>query len=564
MPTFKQLSQKHPEWDGPYWRRCRALYAGGKRLLNDRAVMNDIFPKHLAEKPHVYEERCKRAYYIPYAGEIIDMITSALFSEDLKMEAEPEPDPWYDDWAKDVSPPGGQKQTLQRFLKEQVTTALLCRRAWTLVDLPSIDDAINDSLARNTPPTIQAPPGSLAEQEQMGMLNAYACPLDPDAVWDWETDRDGRLLWVLVHYTTARRASLEGSRDVVTEQWMHYTSVGWERYEISYPRNKPPMDSEEVPRVAQGPHSFGRVPVIPLELTDGLWAMGKIESIAVAHFNKRNALSWAQYKALFPVMTHFAGPPDTMNPITEDPDRAVNQTIGQGHVVQLGDKDRLEYIGPDSGPYTVAQADLAILRDEMHRVVHQMAMSVDNSAAALQRSAESKQVDQSSTCVVLREFGKIVREHAIELHEVAQVGRQDPKVAAWSASGMDSYSDASVDAVVAQAQTMEIVSIPSATFQREWKYLVAKRVLGDVVEEDTLDLIRDELEDNITNEQFVAPTPMEQFEAEQENAAADREIAAATKTPAEEKPGESAKPSGKPASGSAKPAPKASKKTAKK
>jgi len=468
--------------------------------------MKQVFPPHLAERPIVWEERCRRAYVIPYAGEIIDMITSALFSSDLQMTAEPEADPWYKDWSKDVSPPGGQKQTLQRFLKEQITTALLCKRAWTLVDLPTINDDVADALAADA--LIKVPVGSLIEQERLGRLDAYACALDPECVWDWEVDRDGRLLWVIVHYQSARRDGIEGDRDTITEQWMYYTSSSWERYELTYHKNTPPIDMTEVPKVDAGGHSFKRVPVIPLELTDGLWAMGKIESIAVAHFNKRNALSWAQYKSLFPVMTHFAGPPDVTNPISEDPDRILNQTIGQGHVVQLANLDRLEFIGPPTAAFATAAADLNTLRDEMHRVVHQMALSVDNSAAALQRSAESKQVDQSASYVVLREFGKIVREHAIELHEVVQVGRGDPKAVMWGAAGMDSYSDASVDAMVTQAQSMELISIPSASFQRAFKFQLAKRVLGDSVEEDVLDEIRDELEENITNEQYTAPVMM--------------------------------------------------------
>jgi hypothetical protein len=501
VPTYKTLKQKNPEWDGGYWRRVRALYAGGKKLLGDRDLLREVFPPHLAERKGVYDERCRRAYFIPYAGEIIDMITSALFSEELMMVGDPEPDLWYEGWAKDVSPPGGAKQNLRQFVKQQLTTALLCKRAWTLIDLPTISERADTDEP-------EPPPVTLAEQEARGLLDAYACGLDPECVWDWETDKEGALLWALVHYTEARRAGIDGNRDVVTEEWMYYTPVNWQKYAITYHKTTPPQDPTLVPLVAQGTHSFGRVPIIPLELTDGLWAMGKIESIAVAHFNKRNALSWAEYKSLFPVLTHFAGPPDPTNPLTDDPDRALNQTIGQGYVVQLGDKDRFEYVGPDTASYAVAQADLAILRDEMHRVVHQMAMSVDNSAAALQRSGTSKQVDQEAACVVLREFGKIVREHAVEMYELAQVGRQDPAPTAWSAQGMDDYDDLSVDSLVTTAQTMELISIPSATFQREWKFQLARRVLGDGASDEVLDDIRKELDTNISNEQFQAPALM--------------------------------------------------------
>jgi hypothetical protein len=513
VPTYQTLKQKNPDWDGAYWRRVKALYAGGKKLLADQNLLQDVFPPHLAELPHVYAERCKRAYYIPYSGEIIDMITSALFTENIRMEAEPAPDVWYEEWSKDVSPPGGQKQTLRQFLKAQLTTALVCKRAWTLIDMPAVA------------PDPDALPTSLKEQEDAGLLNAYACALDPECVWDWEFDKDGRLQWLLVHYEHARRSGINADRSLVTEEWVYYTAEGWQRYAISYKKGHPPGDGVEIPLVAEGTHSFGQVPVIPLELPDGLWAMGKIESIAVAHFNKRNALSWAEYKSLFPVLTHFAGPPDSLNPVSEDPDRAVNQTIGQGHVVQLSSEDRFEYVGPDSAAFSVAQEDLNILRDEMHRVVHQMAQSVDNSGAALQRSAESKQVDQSATSVILQEFGKIVREHAVLMHEVAETGRGDaPRE--WQANGMDDYDDVTVDVLVTQAQTLELVPIPSATFQREWKYQLARRVLGDSVSEDMLDDIKAELEENITNEQFVQPTAEESMAAEQETMAAqhDHEI----------------------------------------
>lgn len=490
MPTYKTLCQKNPDWDGLYWRRTRALYAGGKKLLGDRAVMADVFPTHLAEKKEVYDERCKRAYYIPYPGEILDMITSALFSEDMLVTGTPDPDPWYAEWIDDVSPPGGAKQTLRQFLKQQLITALCCKRAWTLIDLPAIAEAA------------EAEPANLKAQEDMGMLDAYACGLDPECVWDWECDDDGELLWLLVHYQYARRDGIEGTRDVITEEWTYYDQQKWQKYRVRYTKAKPVQEADQVPIVAEGAHSFGRVPVISLDLPDGLWAMGKIESIAVAHFNKRNALSWAEYKSLFPVMVHYAGPPDALNPATDDPDRVLNQTIGQGYVVQLGDKDRLEYAGPETGAYAIAQKDLDTLRDEMHRVVHQMAQSVDNSAAALQRSAASKQVDASAAAVVLREFGKIVREHVIEMFEVVQTGRQDARPVAWEAEGMDDYDDVTVETLITSAQTMELISVPSATFQRAWKFQLARRVLGDSITDEQVEEIKNELEENITNEQF--------------------------------------------------------------
>jgi hypothetical protein len=498
MPPYKVFRVRHPEYDAGYWRRCFALYAGGKTLLGDRALMKDVFPPHLHEEDFVYQERVKRAYYIPYPGEIIDSIVACLFGEQLTVTAEPAPHPFYADFLADVSPPGGKTTTINELLKEQVTQALCKKRTWTMVDLP-----------RGGPPEAY---DSVAEQERDGVLDAYACVVHPECVVDWECDETGELMWALVRHEIRKRAALVDGRDMITEEYTYWTRTNWERYAITYKVDKPPQDGDEVPSVGTGPHTFGVVPLVPFELPDGLWAMGKIESMAAAHLNKRNALTWAEYKSLFPVLAAFQQPPDALNPITDDPNRALNQKYGQGRVLQFGDKDDLRYISPDTAPYLAAMQDLDKLRDEMHRVLHSMALSVDNSAAALGRSADSKQMDSTATAVVLRAIGQLVREHVRRILVLVEKGRGDKPVT-WAISGMEKFNDISTDALVQQALTVETVSIPSATFQQVWKYKVAKRLLGDDATEAQMEEVLQELEQNISNEQFQAPTPMQQFEA---------------------------------------------------
>lgn len=494
MPPYKAFKIRHPDYDSRLWSKCRAFYAGGDRLLGDKHMLQEVFPPHLSEASTIYAERCKRAFYIPYAGEIINSICAGLFAEPLNLRSEPEikDDEFYAEFPEDVSPPGGRTQTLNDLLKEQIGTALLCRRAWTLVDLPSI------------PPDMEMPE-TLMEEDGLGLRNAYAVSIDPEMVLDWEMTEDGALEWVLVMHRSSKRDGLMSDRSLVVEDYTLYTPDSWERYRAEYVIGKEPGDDDEIPLLDSGQHSFGKVPLLMLELPEGLWAMGKVLPIAIAHMNLRNALSWAEYKSLFPVLASFKQGIDMSNPITEDPDRDVNQVLGQGYMFSAAAGDDLRYVGPDSGPFTAAMQDLNNLRDEMHRVLHQMAQSVDNSGAALQRSADSKQVDQQSTAIILRALGQILKEHVVEVMELVQRGRGDKEVG-WRPEGMEKYDEISVSGLLEQAEVIDTVSIPSATFKQLWTYNLARRILGDNAEEEDLENIRKELEENVTNEQFM-PLP---------------------------------------------------------
>lgn len=510
--TYAALKRRHPGYDEKKWGICRALYAGGDKLLANDDVMKELFPRHSVEPMEIYQERRRRAYYIPYAGEIIDAVVASLTSAPVSMTSEPEPTgedaKFYEDFYQDVSRPGGKKQSLNQLLRDQILTALQCRTAWTLIDLPpNMEEA----------PDQPATPGyaSLADQLASGALDAYACPIAPENVCDWEEDDSGELAWALVRAVEKRRQGLMDARDKVQETWTYYDREGWARYIVEYDEKQPPTDDLEVRLDKSGSHSFQKVPLVRLELPEGLAAMQKIQSIAIAHFNKRNALTWAELKSLFPVPVAFLQDADPLSPASQDDSRAM-----QPHAVNrmrvMAEKDRLEYFSPDTAPFDFAGNDLNNLRDEMHRVLHHMALSVDNSGAALQRSADSKAIDQAVAAVVLGALGVYVREHAIEIYQMVQVGRGDSDpgddAREWTAHGMDDFDDTTAAALIEQALNLEAVQIPSATFQVEYRFGIAKRLLGAKTSQETLQKVRKELEGTLTQESFTVAKDAEAAE----------------------------------------------------
>lgn len=509
---YKTLKERHVDYMAEYWARCRALYAGGPKLLENKDLLAKIMPMHGKEDKKIYQERQNRAFYIPYAGAIIDKLVAELISKPITFELEEtttrsddggvtgsSEDPeeaketelpkYYADLVKNCGKMGGPKQSINQFAREQMFTALQCRTAWALVDMPKAP--VEGYLNR-------------AEQDKAGGLNAYICAIEPECVVDWEESEDGDLEWVLVQDLICKRTGIEQNRNTVTLRWRYFTRTAWAVYELTYDKTKKPdgpTDNDVAKLVDSGTHSFLKCPVRRMVLPDGLWAMGKLEAMARAHMNQRNALSWGQLKALFPVPVLYAMAPVPNDPVSEDMGRAA-QTHGQGFIRVLAEKDKLEYFSPDTAPYQIAGEDLNVIRDEMHRVLHSMAMSVDNSGAAMQRSGESKAIDQAAAAVILRALGVFLREHLEELLNLISTGRKDNQ--AFAAKGADNFDDVTLSQLVLDAVGLETVAIPSAHFQKKFKLKLAKLALGADATEDDLNTIKEELESTTTQDELDA------------------------------------------------------------
>lgn len=492
---YKQFKIRHPEYDAEYWRICRLLYSGKKMreaLENDSELAKRLFPRHNAEELTTYRDRLSRSFYVPHAGQIIDFLVSALFTAGVSMVSEPEEhDPFYDIFYTDVSPQGSSRMTVNNLLWQSAQTALICQRAWTLVDLPTAEEATET-------------PVSLADEEAKGLRRAYAIPMPPECVIDWEEDDKKDLLWALCRCVKSERQGLTGARDKIVEEFTYYDRERWQRYAIEYKidRNgnaQVPRDNAPVELIEEGKHSFGKVPLVPLDLPDGLYAMGKIESLATEYFNKSCALSWGEYKSLFQFLSITLAPDNPENAATGDPNRGLNQTIGQGRVWVGAQGDKLEYVSPDSEPYRVSMERLRDLRDEMHRVCHILALSQENSAAAMQRSAQSKQVDQVATAIVLGALGGIVREHVTKIYEMVGFGRRDPLIT-WRAYGLDDFDKISTDALIDEVTRVEMISLPSPAFQKTYKHKLARRLLGSEMTDELDEEIGKDLESHISDE----------------------------------------------------------------
>lgn len=514
---LKLLCEKHSgdeddEYDAKYWRRLRALYAGGKKLLKNHELMVELFPPHRQEHVSVYAERVARAFYMPYAAEIIDHIVASLTAMPVSLtlaakgegDAPPNP-PYWEDFMEDLSPEGGEKCSLQRLLHDQIQEALIVRCAWTLLEMPKRKSSAEYS--------------NILEQQKDRALDVYAVPVKAECVFDWEYAPDGELAWAVMHVEERRRESIDTTRNMVTRRWTYYDRSEWRIYEITFPEKKEPNEKAIIPEVARGAHPFGKVPLVRMVLPDGLWAMNKLEGLAREHFNKRSALSWAEYQHLFQELYEFLEAQVSNGGVSVDgagssPSRGTDQERGQGFVQVRSAGDKAEFIGPDPGSFGHGIVTCNNTRDEMHRVTHQMSLSVDNTSAAMQRSGMSKAHDRAAQAVVLTALGEIIRDHAELVMDMAAAARQDRElVGQWRAAGADKFDQKNASDAVEEAVNMATVTVPSPTFMRLYFFQLAKATLGPNVTIEELKTIREELEDNIPDEMMPvtpgAPLPVD-------------------------------------------------------
>lgn len=521
--TWGDFQQRHPEWDGAYWSECRALYGGGKRLFGgDQKVFESLFPKHLYEAPLVYKQRKDRAHYYAYPGSIIDHLLAGLGTDPLEISfaevddkgkaTSPPGTDWWTKWVQDVTDEGessadkpkGESEkpddeagdggrSMHTFLVDVLRESLQTQTAWVLADLPRFGDGTAPATGDGDDP--------------------YLCIVPAEQVIDWEEDDRGQLTWAIVMTTKLMRTTPQDKRGKLHFTYVLWDTEAWTRYDIDVDPAKPPTEQTVIAPSAEGRHGFGRVPLERLKLSDGMYAMGKMHSLAREHFNKRCAMSWAEYKSLHSVLYEYLAPEESGSanlPVAmaqQDPARAVTQVRGQGYTQVRGDKDRAEYVGPPVDAFTAARESCNDIMREMHRVMFSMALSANMDSAALRRSGESKQSDNSSTEVLLDAFGAIIMRFCRRLLMLAGLGRAEP-VPKAAITGLQSFNvEGTAEAIEEAIALLNGVPILSPTFKELYLARLYGRAIGDATQEQ-LETFRDEIREGISAEEAIRQAGM--------------------------------------------------------
>src|SRR5687767_14644094 len=380
MPTYAELNQRHPSWDGAEHERLCGLYEGGKRL---ERLYPALLPRRDREREQRYQLRLKEAQYRNYLGPIIDYFKSMLFASrpilKAKEGADTEPTtPPGDYWSAFREDCDGGGTDLDAFFGQVLIDAMVGRTGWLGISVP--DDG---------GPT----PVNVTEFEARKLGDVKLTPLCAADVFDWDEDESGRLAWAITHKREQRRVGIAGGRNRVVETWYYLEPNAVSTYQLTWDTDKPPGPDTEVPRMgAPVPNRLGLVPLVCLDLPPALWIANRLQSAQLAHFRKLNAQAWSL------AATCYAMPVIKV----EDPAEYVKQSSGAGYEIVLERGDDYTFEAPPADHFSALDNEIKAEKDEIFRVAHQMALGVENNAAAVGRSADSKASDNEITRVVLR------------------------------------------------------------------------------------------------------------------------------------------------------------------
>jgi hypothetical protein len=466
------LDQKNGEYDPKEMARHRALYAGGKAV---RVLLDELLYKGQNEADQRFQARKDRAYYVNHCASIVDQLVAWLFSAQPRVASDPaDPDEFWKDFIGNCDLGG---HSLHQFQQERLREAFITRRAWTLVELPTRDAA-------------QQQPSSLADEDRAGMRRAYLVALPTESVIDWEYDEDGELLWATVKNESRPRPDPSQPRGLRVVTWTIYDRQRWTRYE--WRQKKPGVtwtDKEDAKEIGSGLHTFDRVPLDELCLPEGFYLLGKVADHLVESFNARNAKSWGMYTGLFAMPVH------KKVQSADGSDTSINRSyFGNGYGIEIGHDEDLYLLEPSGASFTTAKEHIAELKDELYRVVHQMALSADNSAGAMKRSGDSKAQDKESSEIVLQALSQIEAPNREAKLNLVAAGRKD-KVE-WDVTPVEKFSLQSAGEVIQDCTLAGAAGVRSKTFEKERQKKLAAALLPDL-EEEKAKQIDEEIDENV-------------------------------------------------------------------
>jgi len=228
---------------------------------------------------------------------------------------------------------------------------------------------------------------------------------------------------------------------------------------------------------AHGLAKLGRVPLIPLRISEGLWLLNRAGLLQLEHFNKSNALGWALTMGLFAMPVVYS-------------EREWSQMVGESYYIQLAPGDKFGWTEPEGKVYQIAAENLTSLQEEIYRVCYlpQAGGSLDKAAV---QSGISKQLDFSITQEVLRAYGDAVKEQIRRVLKAIAAAREDG--IEIGVAGLDDFDIADFSTELLQAQQVLALGVESPTLKKEIFKKLAMKLVSDARQE-VKDRIVEEIE----------------------------------------------------------------------
>ena len=454
-----EINREHPDFKrkAHMWRMYRDLYVGGHEFKMRAA---DYLLRRQKEPLDVYSERLQRVFYENYVGSIVDWYASTLFRRQPSLQVQAGLTSGRNFLMKFADDCDMRGTNLSAFFRQCFVDALVAGRSHILIDFPRSAKT----------------PQNRAEEDLAGLSRAFLVEYQAEEVINWSRDARGDYEWVVLRHSVHRQPEMESAEIVKETYWNYYDRTDYRTYRSIAIADREPL----VELVAEGRHGLARqnrVPLLDLQLSDGLWLMNKAAHLQLEHFNKSNALGWAITMGLFAMPVIYS-------------DREWNQIVGESYFIQLGPTDKFGWTEPDGKVYQIAAQNLETLKEEIYRVCY-LSQASGEMIGGRAQSAASKQLDFTITQEILRAYGTSVKDCMRNVIAAISDAREDG--IELSVAGLDEVDIGDFGTELQQAASLLQLGIDSPTLRSQVYQRLALKYLSDA-RQDVKDQIAQEID----------------------------------------------------------------------
>ncbi len=457
---IEALNKENPEYRDRkgMWQRYWDFYVGGEQLRRNASL---YLVRRQKEPNDVYLERLSRVFYENYLGSCVDWYAATLFRTppDLGFRtSNPGVEEFFTGFGGDCDCRG---TPLLEMARRVFIQSLVFRESYVLIDFPRVRSEVS----------------TRAEEDAVGKSRAYLVNYTAPQVTNWKMDGNGAFEWVVLKTHRVYQEAFDSAELVSEDRWAYYDRENFRIYRLRRSERGEAggvaagPGEAGVELVDQGRHGLaeiGRVPLVRMAVTDGLWLANKAALLQQEHFNKSNALAWALHMGLFAMPVIYS-------------EREWQQIVGEAYYIQLGPNDRFGWTEPEGNVFQIAAENLDRAKDEIYRVCYLMTQAGGREARHLGQSGASKQRDFAITHEVLRAYGGMIKGFLREVLELVRRARRDD--VEISIAGMDQFDDPDFGEELANAVGLQGLGIRSERLDREVKRRVAMKYLEGASQE---------------------------------------------------------------------------------
>ncbi len=454
------LDTEHPRYRDrkEMWEQYWDLYVGGEQL---RRNATRHLVKRQKEPADVYGERLARVFYENYLGSCIDWYAATLFRTRPTLECRTNTRSaaaFYDEFVANCD---CRNTSIFELLRHTFVETLVFGESYVRIDFPGIN---GDAASR-------------AEEDATGASRAYLAPCSPLELVNWSRDDSGEFEWAVVRSTREFQPRPESTQSVRETRWTHFDRNS---YRV-YVRREEGGEADDARLVSEGRHGLarlGRVPLMRMSVSDGLWLANKAGLLAKEHLNKSNALSWALHMGLFAMPVVYS-------------ERDWQQMVGEAYYIQLGPDDRFGWTEPEGKVFQIAADNLDRLKDEIYRVCYLMTQAGGREARNLGQSGVAKRRDFAVTHEVLRSYGSMLRDFVGKLVKTVASARDDQ--VDLEVSGLDQFEHTDLREEIQTANELRKLGLNSPRLTKEIRKRIALKYL-DTASQSTKNAVLGEIE----------------------------------------------------------------------